>query len=442
MSTRRRARVALGDASEDARGVNPLSALMTYGGDDDDDDDDDDDKGDGDAQRADAKTSRDASLPPGWHAAVDATHNKVYYYNKRTKESSWTAPTWVGGESESRGGAEAEAPPPPTTTTTVTDDAAEENLVVEARMDARENDGSDDDSYALDADTLRVRVLEAMETMEARCPDVAARALATPDVVFLYRELSDIERSCRSQNDSRVLRAFDDRLSVVQGALNDAVVAYKEWTTEAAVDDDGDVVRADEVPDPPPVPKGSIISAPPAPPLPKDTWSVPTQKSTAPALKKQKMAAMSNTKAHKGDMSKWAKVREAEDEALDGTKAAAAIEAKRARELEAWRADKIRAGVDATANPNFVPVGDWRSRVEAAKKRDRLEAFRAREDDAPGDGKTTDGKSDAVNAKNTSDDGSEKPLPPGWRAFFDDVSGDVYYGNLETKETCWDPPEA
>jgi hypothetical protein len=429
MSARRRARVVLGDDDDGKRqgrgGENPLSALMTYGGDDDDEDDDED--GD-DVEKGDV-----ANLPPGWHAAVDATHGKVYYYNKRTNETTWTAPMWEAGEEPGAW----TAPTP-----TVTDEAVVAKPNVEALEYVSQND--DDDRDAFDADAFHARLRETMEVMEARCPDVAARALATPDIVYLYRALSDLERSCRMGGDDvRAVRAFDVQLNGIQAQLDDAVAAYEEWTAEAkaaAEDDeqDRDVVRTDEIPAPPPMPKGSMISAPPAPPLPKDTWSMPVRKPAAPVLKKQKLAAMSNTKAHKGDMSKWAKVREAEDETLDGTKAAAAIEAKRARELEAWRANKIRAGVDASANPNFVPVGDWRSRVEAAKKRDKLEAFRARESDTVDDGKIAT----TVAVSESSVDVAEKPLPPGWRVFFDEATGDVYYGNLATKETSWDRPEA
>ena len=429
MSARRRARVVLGGDDDDdggrgGGGENPLSALASYGGDDDDDDDIDDD---------DVVEKAGANLPPGWHAAVDATHGKIYYYNKRTKQSSWTAPMLEAGEEPG-----AAAPTP-----TVTDAAVVAKPNVDALEDVSQNDDGDSNA-AFDVDAFHARVRETMEVMEARCPDVAARALATPDIVYLYRALSDLERSCRMGGDDvRAVRAFDVQLNGIQAQLDDAVAAYEEWTAEAkaaAEDDeqDRDVVRTDEIPAPPPMPKGSMISAPPAPPLPKDTWSMPVRKPAAPVLKKQKLAAMSNTKAHKGDMSKWAKVREAEDETLDGTKAAAAIEAKRARELEAWRANKIRAGVDASANPNFVPVGDWRSRIEAAKKRDKLEAFRARESDAVDDGKIAT----TVAVSESSVDDAEKPLPPGWRAFFDEATGDVYYGNLATKETSWDRPEA
>ena len=31
-------------------------------------------------------------------------------------------------------------------------------------------------------------------------------------------------------------------------------------------------------------------------------------------------------------------------------------------------------------------------------------------------------------------------VPPGWRAFYDVAAEDVYYGNVRTGETSWDPP--
>jgi hypothetical protein len=34
-----------------------------------------------------------------------------------------------------------------------------------------------------------------------------------------------------------------------------------------------------------------------------------------------------------------------------------------------------------------------------------------------------------------------KGLPKGWQAFLDASSGDVYYGNVDTKETTWTKPE-
>ena len=33
------------------------------------------------------------ALPAGWHACMDATHQRPYYFNTVTKESQWTFPT-------------------------------------------------------------------------------------------------------------------------------------------------------------------------------------------------------------------------------------------------------------------------------------------------------------------------------------------------------------
>jgi uncharacterized protein YqjF (DUF2071 family) len=45
--------------------------------------------------------------------------------------------------------------------------------------------------------------------------------------------------------------------------------------------------------------------------------------------------------------------------------------------------------------------------------------------------------------RSNADDASaelEAPLPPGWRAFVDDESGRVYFGNFDTKRTTWERP--
>lgn len=118
-------------------------------------------------------------------------------------------------------------------------------------------------------------------------------------------------------------------------------------------------------------------------------------------------------------------------------KASERMEAERARELEEWRKDRIRDGVDGSKNPNFLPVGDWRARVKAAAAKTKLEEFRARQEDQARVNKT------ATIERSNADDASaelEAPLPPGWRAFVDDESGRVYFGNFDTKQTTWERP--
>jgi hypothetical protein len=38
-------------------------------------------------------TEEDDNLPPGWKAASDPDTQKTYYYNNKTKQTSWTRPT-------------------------------------------------------------------------------------------------------------------------------------------------------------------------------------------------------------------------------------------------------------------------------------------------------------------------------------------------------------
>jgi len=33
------------------------------------------------------------ALPAGWHACIDPTHKRPYYFNTVTKQSQWTLPT-------------------------------------------------------------------------------------------------------------------------------------------------------------------------------------------------------------------------------------------------------------------------------------------------------------------------------------------------------------
>ncbi|KAE9598561.1 hypothetical protein Lal_00021035 [Lupinus albus] len=105
-----------------------------------------------------------------------------------------------------------------------------------------------------------------------------------------------------------------------------------------------------------------------------------------------------------------------------------ALERKRQREIEEWRANQIASG-EAKDNANFQPLGgDWRERV----KRKRAQA--ARESSAM--------PQDAGEDKQRQPDLIElsKGLPSGWQAYWDETSKQVYYGNTITSETTWTKP--
>jgi hypothetical protein len=239
-----------------------------------------------------------------------------------------------------------------------------------------------------------------------------------------------------------------ERLRAIERGMDADVEAYEAWTREAeeetareeaaATTREGEADAAE-----PAVPvvvdaraKGTI-RRPPAPPLPTHEAFVAPPAPPAKKPKRSAAAALSHAKRLGGDVQKWAKLRDVEAEDARPAKASERMEAERARELEEWRKDRIRDGVDGSKNPNFLPVGDWRARVKAAAAKTKLEEFRARQEDQARVNKT------ATIERSNADDASaelEAPLPPGWRAFVDDESGRVYFGNFDTKQTTWERP--
>eukprot|EP00898_Chlorokybus_atmophyticus_P002311 jgi/Chlat1/3080/Chrsp21S03385 len=143
-------------------------------------------------------------------------------------------------------------------------------------------------------------------------------------------------------------------------------------------------------------------------------------------------------------LDKWKAVRkeidpqDEEDEILDEK----ALERKRMKEIEEWRAEQLRTG-EAANNPNFMPVdtSNWRERVK------RLKQNKTVPDQKPANGTAAVTKA-AVTSNADKSTGKVKPdlkalskgLPPGWQALHDAASGDVYYGNLKTKQTSWERP--
>ncbi|KAG0467999.1 hypothetical protein HPP92_017327 [Vanilla planifolia] len=106
-----------------------------------------------------------------------------------------------------------------------------------------------------------------------------------------------------------------------------------------------------------------------------------------------------------------------------------ALQKKRQKEIEEWRARQVASG-EAQDNANFVPLGgDWRERV----KRRRAAAVKAEEAHASAD---IPGKE----KKDPSLVELSKDLPTGWQAYWDESTKQVYYGNLLTSETTWTRP--
>ncbi|KAK9818113.1 hypothetical protein WJX72_007317 [[Myrmecia] bisecta] len=154
----------------------------------------------------------------------------------------------------------------------------------------------------------------------------------------------------------------------------------------------------------------------------------------AAAGKKKK--AMKLPKSANSLINKWQAVRKdlVDEEDEDEVPDPAALERKRLREAEEWRLQQLRAGATPDDNANFQPVaGDWRSKVQSAKKRGKADAKEAAADSESPAGSSKAGQKPDLDALS-------KGLPAGWRAMWDKASGDVYYGNLTTKATSWERP--
>ena len=381
------------------------------------------------------------ALPAGWRRARDATSGRGYYYNKRTKQSSWTRPV----ETRAVGGETRDATVGGGGVSTVKDERAEAeddgaNAAAAAAAAAEEEEEEEEEKE--DARSLARRVVFELE---ARCENVAARALATPRAVLRYREAMDVLRRRRGTDGESVdAKADVERMREIERGLDEDAREYEEWIreaetetkaveaetkAEAQIEDALGVAQAlDEASTEVDARAQRTIARPPAPPLPKNERAPAPPAPSAPVVKRKRLA-VSNARRHKGDMEKWAKVRESEKIVGEG---ASAIKAKQAKEAEEWRVQQLVDGVDGSTNPNFVPVGDWRARVRAASENTKLEQYRARREEKVKE--SSKQKCEGVPTQ------KETPLPPDWREFVDEASGDRYYGNVKTQETTWERP--
>ena len=382
-------------------------------------------------------------LPAGWRRARDAKSGRGYYYNKRAKQSSWTRPV----ETRTEGGETRDTTVGGDGVPTVKDERAEaedDGAAAAAAEEEEEEEEEEDDARSL----ARRVVFE----LEARCENVAARALATPRAVLRYREAMDVlARPRGTDGESDDAKADVERMREIERGLDEDAREYEEWIREAetetkAVEAETKAVEAetkaeaqiedalvvaqalDEASTEVDARAQRTIARPPAPPLPKNERAPAPPAPSAPVVKRKRLA-VSNARRHKGDMEKWAKVRESEKIVGEG---ASTIKAKQAKEAEEWRVQQLVDGVDGSTNPNFVPVGDWRARVRAASENTKLEQYRARQEEKVKE--SSKQKCEGVPTQ------KETPLPPDWREFVDEASGDRYYGNVKTQETTWERP--
>ncbi|GMH36316.1 hypothetical protein BSKO_04184 [Bryopsis sp. KO-2023] len=143
--------------------------------------------------------------------------------------------------------------------------------------------------------------------------------------------------------------------------------------------------------------------------------------------KKKKISKASKTLSKL--MNQWQAVKQKEEEQVSEEDPfnMEAVERKRVAEMEEWRLNQLRSG-EAENNANFQPLkGDWRARVK-----------RALPVKASGSSPRKTEKSSVQKAVDLEE--LSKGLPEGWKALVDDVSGEVYYGNVNTREAVWERP--
>ncbi|KAL0033200.1 hypothetical protein WJX79_009065 [Trebouxia sp. C0005] len=169
------------------------------------------------------------------------------------------------------------------------------------------------------------------------------------------------------------------------------------------------------------------------------------------AAKKKK-----GTKGVSGLIDKWQAVRKdleeqeakAEEEQFPDP---AAQERKRSEEAEKWRLHQLQAGASSEDNANFQPLAvDWREKLKAtrkgSKKAPAVSSLEAATPAAPSQATTSPPKPGEAAELGVTADGKpnlgllSKGLPPGWQAMWDKNTGDIYYGNLKSRETSWDRP--
>ena len=382
------------------------------------------------------------ALPAGWRRARDAKSGRGYYYNKRAKQSSWTRPV----ETRAEGGETRDATVGSGGVSTVKDERAEaEDDGANANVAAAEEAEEEAEEAEAEEEDARALARRVVFELEARCENVAARALATPRAVLRYREAMDVlARRHGTDGESVDAKADVERMREIERGLDEDAREYEEWIREAETEtkaveaetkaeahiEDALVVAQalDEASTEVDARAQRTIARPPAPPLPKNERAPAPPAPSAPVVKRKRLA-VSNARRHKGDMEKWAKVRESEKIVGEG---ASAIKAKQAKEAEEWRVQQLVDGVDGSTNPNFVPVGDWRARVRAASENTKLEQYRTRREEKVKE--SSKQKCEGVPTQ------KETPLPPDWREFVDEASGDRYYGNVKTQETTWERP--
>ena len=475
--------------------MGPLGEHLAGYGEDDEDDEN------GDGPHGTDRTRPDATEPaPPWTRLLDAKTNHPYFWNRATGATVWTlAETHTdvprteacpengeGGKQEKQehttpGSERFEEPDARTPNTT--DDADDAPETLKKRVSgAKEKKAESRDAFGETATETETAETE-LETFSRRLEKTLVDAVTLSARSVLRREMTRLVRDdgLDTTEASELLRS---RVPAVERAVERALGAEHAKTEKDGETTKAETARVALLPRratafPPPLPD----SPPPSPPPPPGAIARP------PALRETLGAERDSTslkkkKTNDGDgpdpfgeknnrslpprtracvvrvsrppppavVERWRAARTAYEEEAEGADADPAKQAtRREAEVARWRERAARGEArDVAGNANLAPVaGDWRERAAAARlRRERLQAAADVEHtethethEQNGNARTSAAAAAAAAAAGVDVAAASAGLPGGWRAFYDDKERSVYYGNAETGETRWDPPE-
>ena len=458
---------------------------------------DDEEDVDGAGPHGTDRTRPDATEPaPPWTRLLDAKTNHPYFWNRATGATVWTlaethtdVPRTEACPKNGEGGKQEHTTPgsehfeePDARTPNTTDDAddAPETRSVSG---AKEKKAESRDAFGETA-TFSEKTETELETFSRRLEKTLVDAVTLSARSVLRREMTRLVRDdgLDTTEASELLRS---RVPAIERAVERALGAENAKTEKDGETAKAETARTALLPRratafPPPLPD----SPPPSPPPPPGAIArPPALRETLGAagvsispIKKKKTNDRDGPEGEKNSplpprtracvvrvsrppppavVERWRAARTAYEEEAEGADADPTKQAiRREAEVARWRERAARGEArDVAGNANLAPVaGDWRERAAAARlRRERLQAaadvehtetHETREThEQNGNARTSAAADAAAAAAGVDVAAASAGLPGGWRAFYDDKERSVYYGNAETGETRWDPPE-